>query len=169
MRKMSKDIAAWAFIEQAVLSSAERDGSLRNHVQRVEREHGLPPGYLGTGLIWQTRALSLLYMLILFPKEYWNLDQGDPIYRDIDQRWSVNAVSVVTPDEKYGNTVYGFVHRLRNALAHASITFQGDDIEIWDVWKGREAYRARISRKEAEKFLETVGSKMANLRSRAVH
>ena len=165
---MSKDIAAWAFLEQAVLASAERHGSLRSHAQRVEKGKCLPPGYLATGLIWQTRVLSLLYMLILFPKEYWNLDQCHPIYRDIEQRWSVNAVRVVTPDEKYGNTVYGFVHRLRNALAHASIVFQGDDIEIWNTWKGRESYRARISRKEAEKFLETVGSRMANLRNREV-
>lgn len=166
---MSKDIAAWAFIEQAVLASAERDGSLRNHARRVEREKGLPPEYLGTGLIWQTRALSLLYMLILFPKEYWNLDQNDPIYRDIEQRWSVNAVSAVTPDEKYGSTVYGFVHRLRNALAHARIAFQGDDIEIWDTRSYQEVYRARIPRKEAQKFMEIVGSKMANLRSRTVN
>ena len=166
---MSKCIVAWAFIEQAVLASAERDGSLQNHAQRVERENGLPPGYLATGLFWQTRSLSLLYMLILFPKEYWNLDQCDPIYRDIEQRWSINAVSVVTPDQKYGRTVYGFVHRLRNALAHASIAFQADDIEIWDTWMGREAYRARISRKETERFLEIVGSRMASLGGRPMN
>ena len=166
---MSKDIAAWAFIEQAVLASAERDGSLQNHAQKVEREYGLPPRYLATGLIWQTRALSLLYMLILFPKEYWNLDQSDPIYRDIEQRWSVDEVSVVTPDEKFGSTVYGFVHRLRNALAHARIAFQGDDIEIWDTSKSREVYRARIPKKEVQKFMEIVGSRLANLRNRTVN
>ena len=120
-------------------------------------------------LFWQPRVLSLLYMLILFPKEYWNLDQDDPMYLDIEQRWSVKGVSVVTPDERYGSTVYGFVHRLRNALAHANIAFQGDYMEIWDTWRGGEAYRARISRKEAEKFLETVGSRMANLRNRGVN
>ncbi|MCY3816540.1 MAG: hypothetical protein OXG59_09655 [Gammaproteobacteria bacterium] len=167
---MSKDIAAWAFIEHAVLSSAERDGSLRDHAQCVEEKYDLPPGYLKTGLIWQTRALSLLYMLILFPKEYWKLNRGDPIYRDIEQRWSVvDAVSVVTPDKRYGSTAYGFVHRLRNALAHASITFQGDNIEIWDTSGRQEVYRAKIGRKEAENFLAVVGSTMANLRSRAVH
>ncbi|MDE0047244.1 MAG: hypothetical protein OXP28_01425 [Gammaproteobacteria bacterium] len=166
---MSRDIAAMAFIEQQVLGLAAHDGSLENSARRVESQYGLPPGSLGTGLIWQTRSLSLLYTLVLFPKEYWELDQGDPIFREIDQRWSVNTVRVITPDKKFGNTVFGFVHRLRNALAHARIAFSGDDIEIWDTWKGREAYRARISREEAERFLAIVGSTLANLRNRVVH
>ena len=169
---MSKDVAAWAFIEQEVLALAEGDGSLRHHARRVEKMYGLVPEYLGTGLLWQTRALSLLYMLVLFPREYWMMEQSDPIYREIEERWSLNGINVLTDDKKHGHTIYGFIHRLRNALAHANIAFHGDDIEFADFadkCRGKEVYRARVSRHEVQTFLKTVGSIMANRRNWAVH
>ena len=79
---MSKDIPAVACIEQQILSHAVSEGNLQSSVRRVEAEYGLETGSLGTGLILQVRILSLLYMLILFPKEYWKMGQDDPIYQE---------------------------------------------------------------------------------------
>ena len=169
LRKMSKDVPAMAFIEQQVLAQAASDGRLRSPARRVETMYGLETGYLGNGLFWQTRVLSLLYALVLFPKEYWSLEKGDPIYGEIEQRWSLGGIEIITQDEYYGNTIYGFIHRLRNAVSHAHIAFKGDDIEFSDIWKGQEVYRARISKDEVENFLRTVGSIMANRRNPAVH
>ena len=166
---MNKDVPKMAYIEQQILGRADASGSLRNHVNKVEVEYGLPPGTLGNGIFWQTRLLSLLYALILFPKEYWGMNQDDPVYREIGERWSVDRIRVLTQDKRFENPVYGFIHRLRNALAHATIAFHDDDIEISDSWNGQLAYRARISRDEATAFLEIVGSIMANARNWPVH
>jgi len=166
---MDKYVAWMAYIEQQVLGMAAQEGALKNYARRIEEIHGLRPEYLGTGLVWQTRSLSLLYTLILFPKEYWKMEEGDSIYSEIERQWSLENVDIITEDEKYGKTVYGFILRLRNALAHANVTFRGDDIEFSDSWNDREVYRARVSRKEVGRFLEIVGSMMASRRDLAVH
>ncbi len=166
---MNKDVPALAYIEQQILGRAVASGSLRNHVGIVEAEYGLPLGTLGNGLFWQTRLLSLLYVLVLFPREYWRIDEEDPVYREIEKRWSIDCICVLTPDQKYENTVYWFIHRLRNALAHANIVFHGDEIEISDYWNRKLVYRARISNDEAMHFLEVVGSIMANYKNRSLH
>ena len=166
---MNKEIPGLAYIEQQILGPAAAGGDLRSHVGEVEAAYGLLPGTLGDGLFFQTRLLSLLYLLVLFPKEYWGMDKNDSIYREIEERWSLDRIRVITADEKYGKTVYGFIHRLRNALAHADIRFHGDEIEITDSWKGQIVYRVRISNDEIEFFLETVGAIMANRRNWAMH
>lgn len=164
---MSKDIPSWAFIEHQVLAATAKAGGLQDAALKVESMYGLRTGYLGNGLLWQPRAVSLLYTLILFPKEFWGIkQQDDPIFTEISTRWSLDDICIVTPDRRYGNTIYGFMHRLRNALAHANVTFRGNDLEIWDSYSGREVYRARIPRRAAEKFLEETGKIMANLRNR---
>ncbi len=162
---MEDDIAAMAWIEQQVLGLAARQGSLRSSARRMEKEYRLTLGFLGTGLFWQTRVLALMYTLILHPREHWRMEQGDLIYTEIAKRWSLEGVDVITGDEKYGNTVYGFIHRLRNAIAHAHITFLEDGIEFSDGREGQDFYRARLSRIQTEKFLEVVGSVMANRRN----
>jgi len=132
--------------------------------------YGLETGFLGNGLLVEPRVLSLLYLLILFPKEYWDMRQDDPTFTEIGNRWSLDGVRVITQDERYGNTIYGFIHHLRHALAHANITFQGTDIEIWSCnSNGREVYRACIPLSTAAEFLSEVGAIMANQSNLAVH
>ena len=168
---MKEDIPAYAYIEQQILGRAVSSGSLESHIRDVESEYCLPSGFLRYGLFWETRLLSLLYTLILFPKEHWKLDRDDPIYGHIEQKWCVSAASVITQDEKFGSSVYGFVHRLRNALAHARIEFNENEIRISDARNVNgqevEVFCARITKAESEKFLETVGSILANLRNRS--
>ncbi len=96
------------------------------------------------------------------------MGQDDPIYQEIEERWSLNSIQIIVQDEKYGTSIYGFIHRLRNALAHANITLHEEYIELSDNWKGEEVYRARISNNEAEKFLSVVGCIMANRRNRKI-
>ena len=164
-----KDIPAMAFIEQQILGRANTSGSLRRHAESVEAHYDLERGLLGSGLFWQTRVLSLMYMFIVYPKEYWKMEQNDPIFLEIERRWSLRGVSVLTPDEEYGNSVYGFVHRLRNAVSHAKISFHGKNLEIWDSWQERDVYRAIVAEAEIERFLEVVGEMMANQRNRTEH
>jgi len=58
--------------------------------------------------------------------------------------------------------VYGFIHHLRNAIAHAHFEFKDPNaFEFWDQEKDTETYRARLSLEAMERFLEVVGRLMA--------
>ena len=167
---MTKDIPALAYIEQQVLGRAARSGSLGAAARVVETDYGMEAGSLGVGLVRATRVLSLMYCLVLYPKEFHRFDRGDPIFRKIEDSWSLRGVEVLTPDPKFTNSpCYGFVRRLRNAVAHANISFTETGVEFWDRHKGRDVYRARMSFEAIEGFLETVGALMANERNRTVH
>ena len=158
----------WAFLEQYVFQLAEREGFLAICARKVEQNHSLKEGYLGTGLIWQTRVLSWLYMMVLFPREYWELDQNDLIYRTIENRWSPTEIRITTQDENVSINVYDFIRHLRNAIAHANIRFYEDDsIEFWDKRGDCIVYQASMSKDEFMKFLNIVGAIMANQRNRA--
>ncbi len=166
---MNKEIPARAFIEQQVLGHAEKKGALNESARAIERQYKLTSGFLGTGINWQTRILSLLYTLILFPKEFWKMKHGHSVFEEVGQQFSLDNIVIITEDNTYGRTVYGFIHRLRNALAHANIHFQGEHIEIVDFDRtGQEVYRARITITQVKMFLETVGAIMANQRNAVV-
>ena len=137
---MENDIPALAYIEAQILGRAVASGSIGCHVTATEDEYGLAPGSLGKGVFWETRVLSLLYTLILFPKEHWKMGPNDPVYAEIARQWSLrDNVAVTAKNEKY-DSIHGFIHRLRNALAHANVKFHKDTIEIWDSRMGRDAY-----------------------------
>lgn len=98
------------------------------------------------------------------------MKQDDPTFVEIGKRWSLNGIRIVRQDEMYGNTIYGFIHRMRNALAHANFTFQGEDLEIWNCHSsGREVYRAYIPRSVVLSFLDVVGVLMVNSMQRSTH
>ena len=80
---MENDIPALAYIEAQILGRAVASGSIGCHVTATEDEYGLARGSLGKGVFWETRVLSLLYTLILFPKEHWKMGPNDPVYAEI--------------------------------------------------------------------------------------
>lgn len=97
---MRRDIPLWAYLEHRVLASAAQEGSLQRSARKIEERHGLPREYLGNGLPWQPRVVSLLYTLILFPKELWSMNKDDPIFRVIEQRWSLDGIDIITEDKR---------------------------------------------------------------------
>ena len=82
--------------------------------------------------------------------EHRRMERNDQVYSEVDQQWSLKGADILTTDsdERYRDTSYGFIRRLRNAVAHAHTKFSEDDMEFWDCWDGKEAYRARLARTE---------------------
>ena len=160
-----RDVPAKAFIEHQILSRAAATGALSEAARSVENAYGLEPHCLRPGLLREVRVLSLLYCLVLYAKEHFQLGSGDAIYREIRGSWSLGRVTVVTPETRFEDPVYGFIHRLRNAVAHASVEFTEAGMEFWDSHNGEEVYRARMPLEEVERFLGTVGALMANERN----
>lgn len=160
-----------AYIEQQILGSAAKDGRLQEHVRMVERKYNQEPGTFVNGLFWQTRVLSLMYLLILLPKELGQPERDHPMYQEIAEKWSVGRLRDLVTRRGYRETqglekntsaVYTFISELRNALAHGNIKFHDDAIELFDRRNFELHFKALFSIEEAQAFLEIVGSTMAN-------
>lgn len=78
------------------------------------------------------------------------MEPNDHVCSETDRQCSLKGADILTTDsdERYRDTSYGLIRRLRNAVAHAHTKFSEDDMEFWDYWDGKEAYRARLARTE---------------------
>ena len=163
---MNEKIPRIAYIEAQILHRASAQGLLAPSVRSVEAEYGLQPGSLGSGVFLETRILSLLYLLIVVPKEFWSLSENHPIYGQIKESWSLETVGIIEDRSHWQESIYKFVHHLRNAMAHANFEFKSGNFEFWDQYKNKpETYRAVLSVPVMQHFLEVVGSLLANLKN----
>ena len=160
---MNKQIPKIAYIETQILCNPDTRGILAPAVRAVEKKYGLEDGSLGDGIFLQTRIITLLYSLILFPKEFWSLGKDNDIYRKINDVWSTDSVSIITDKSHWEDPIYKFIHHLRNSIAHVNFSFRDNEFEFWDQNKKNvEKYRAILSTASIQKFLEVVGSMFAN-------
>lgn len=159
-----RNIPKAAFIEAQVLHRAVRNGALVPYVRLVERYYGMESQSLERGVYLETRVLSLLYLLIVVPKELWELDEAHPIYAHISREWPLKNIAVRHDESPWQDPIYRFIHHLRNSLAHANFEFDKGTFEFWDKsTKGLIRYRAAMSTAALEEFLEIVGARLANL------
>lgn len=162
---MNEEIPAIAYIEAQILHRASAQGLLTPAVRAVETEYGLKQGSLGSGIFLETRILSLLYSLIVVPKEFWGLSHNHPIYNQIEKRWSVEDIEIIVNKSRWEQPTYRFIHHLRNAIAHANFEFKSGNFVFWDQYKKNpETYRAKLSTEKMQRFLEVVGSLLANIK-----
>jgi hypothetical protein len=124
---MNKKIPAWAYIESQILHLANLPGLLKPAVRSIEAQYNMPPGSFGNGIFLETRILSMLYLLIVVPKEFWGLSNDHPIYDQIEKAWSLNDVNVITDKSPWQKPIYKFIHHLRNAMAHANFEFMDEN------------------------------------------
>jgi hypothetical protein len=163
---MNERIPALAYIEAQIVHQASAQALLAPAVRSVEKEYGLQFGSLGSGVFLETRILSLLYLLIVVPKEFWSLGNNHQIYGRINESWSLEMVSITVCNSRWQDPIYRFIHHLRNAMAHANFEFKNGNFEFWDqIQNAPETYRATLSTAAMQQFLEAVGSLMANLKN----
>jgi hypothetical protein len=161
-----ENIPRVAYCEAQILHRASAQELLAPVVRVVETEYGLHSGSLGSGVFVETRILSLLYLLIVVPKEFWDLSKNHPIYEQIKKSWSFKTVETILDNSHYEDPIYKFVHHLRNAVAHVNFEFKSGSFVFWDQFKKEpEKYRAALSTPAMQHFLEVVGSLLANLKN----
>ena len=165
---LREKIPSLAYIEAQVVHQAVKRGALKDSVRAVETQYNFASGSLGDGVFLESRILSLLYCLVVVPREIWASSSEHPIYDMISKNWSVPFGAVIKPatvsDEK---ATYHFIRHLRNAVAHARFTFGGQRFHFWDQRPKEDmpSFRATISIYDLQLLLEVVGSAFANLRS----
>jgi hypothetical protein len=162
-----KEIPAWAFINAQIAQLAVHTEDFRRCVRRVEEQYGLHSGALNN-FISPAYLASLLYCLIVVPKEVWVLSENHDIYSKIDKAWLLTVFAIDKADEQFGtHPVYYLLRHLRNAVAHVHFSVEDDGrFVFWDQ-KSKDSspyFRASISSEALGEFLSKVGALMANLR-----
>jgi len=142
MSDVRDKIPRLAYIEAQVIHRAAGSAVLVPVVRDVERSYALKSGSLGSGVFLESRVVSLLYCLIVVPREFRASDKNHPIYGTIAEGWSlenvrIGAGSLDKDDPKRG--MYEFVRHLRNAVSHARFSFEGEHFSFWDGKKPKGA------------------------------
>lgn len=106
-------------------------------------------------------AVSLLYCLIVVPREILNLPRDHQIYRDFDNEKLVSSFTVSEPSKIDS---YQFIRCLRNSVAHALFSIAEENSEAhYTFWTEREPiFQAHIGHKNLIRFLSHVGQRLSN-------
>ena len=162
-----QEIPSWAFINAQIAQQAVHSGDLARSVRSVETHYGLSAGSLR--FINPAYLVSLLYCLVVVPKEVWLLSENHSVYDKIDKEWLVALFTIELSDDGFArHPVYYLIHRLRNAVAHANFSIEDDGrFAFWDRKNEKSApyFRASISVDCMQELVSKVGALLANLRT----
>lgn len=167
------EVPARAFINAQIIMEVRNQHDFQEAVRTVINY----PAYRDTlgiiGYQFENHAyvLSLLYCLIVVPKELWaNLDNN--IYKTIDRSKLYELFEVITDDANLPRVIQHhpqpserLIYRLRNSISHANIsTNEQMDFSFWDMPPGnqRKEWEVRITAANIMKFLTEIGTILAN-------
>lgn len=109
--------------------------------------------------------VSLLYCLIVVPKEIWSGGEADPLYEKISND-SVAKFRLVVPNNNWKkNLRYWLIHYLRNSISHANYSVdESMQFVFWNEPNGLEKpnWQVVIDGNNLMFFLSEVGSLLAN-------
>lgn len=170
MEDLRSQVPSCAFINAQIIQKAHTDGALESATRYVEKLHNFPPSSLS--IHNAAYSISLLYCLVLIPKELWLKNKGARIFKEIGDPSTFAQITVI---DKYSDKdfdaypAYYFIKHLRNALAHVRFSLTvGPDFTFWDQKSEHSPriFEATMSKSNLEQFLSTVGVMLANLWNR---
>lgn len=168
------EIPSFAFINAQIIQKAIHTTDFGQCVRSVEEQYGLSPGELGDGFFYASHVVSLLYCLIVVPREVWDdLPENHKVYDMIDATWLLTLFEVELSEgrltmRRQEHPAYYLIYHLRNAVAHARFSIAEDGrFTFWDQPNKTSApnFRASLSRDSLQEFLSKVGALLANLRT----
>ena len=159
-------IPACAFYNMQVLYEATDSGDLKGSIHKWSQRCGIPD----LSIMNPACVASLLYCLIVVPKEVWDVPSEASLYSDLE-REKPFALFHFTTGQQPRNREHcrTFLRRLRNAVAHVRFKVAANwSFEFWDKPpRAREVdFRVSIGRDNLARFLSVVGARLANLRNR---
>jgi hypothetical protein len=116
----------------------------------------------------QAYVVSLLYCLLVVPKELWlGKERKQGIYQELD-KWEPlrNFDLEITNHEFAQDPTYHLIHGLRNSIAHARFSVNNSlQFTFWDQRPGASAphFQVTASSSNLMAFPSEIGSLLANL------
>lgn len=167
LRNFRHEIPARAFINAQIIQEARSTSGFENAIKKVLSMDI----YKSQGLVeyqFENSAYvaSLLYCLIVIPKEIWASTENSSIYDNIAKYNPLSFFKIGKESEKDRNKpIYRLIHRLRNAVSHANFSIDNDmNFMFWDMPPGKAEteWEGIIDANSLMKFLSLVGSALAN-------
>ena len=124
-----------AYINAQIIQEVVKMPGYKACVDRVATFHGIS---LDSYDLMSNSAhiVSLLYCLIAMPREIWNLAENHAIYAEMQQHDPLKyfKFELLSGDTDRKPTLYEFLRRLRNAVAHAQFCFpEPDRFVFWGL------------------------------------
>jgi hypothetical protein len=165
MSDRRSEVPVWAFLNMQIVQEAVRSGDLDRAVRKIEERYELSPNSLR--VINLAYVLSLLYCLVVVPKEIWAGSRLPDALAGIDADWLMSLVRIEIRSPDFDKEpVRKLIQHLRNALAHVRFEVNGEgDFTFWDQ-KNDQApanFRATFTQNTLEQFISKVGAPLANL------
>jgi len=169
MVDLRSQIARSAYINAQILDIAEQLPIFRECVKTVLRKQGCEPKTIahytlkGAAAYW----VSLLYCLIVVPKEVFGLDENDCVYQAPELRQGLGLFEITKKTPKFDtHPTFYLIYHLRNSLSHAnfSIWQETDAFEFRDRPRlgAQDNFCATITSQNLGRFLSDVGRLLAN-------
>lgn len=164
--KYTEEIPQRAFINAQIIQEGLTSGDLNVAIKSICSRYGLSQYQFMN----QAYIVSLLYCLLVVPKEIWiHKNKIHPVFQKIDEIKLREVFHIEFCNdlefEKY--FTYKLLHKLRNSVAHAN--YHVDNVmgfTFWDECNGKKNFKCTISASNLMQFLSEFGSYLANLRKK---
>jgi hypothetical protein len=143
-----------------ILGAADAEGALRQFKMQVLCDlNVLAEEYV---FLDQAHVASLLYCLLVVPKELLKLETKDQVFSTLDDLDILRHFSITEqPAGMSESPSYWLVRLLRNSVAH--VLYRVDAANNWEFWTEQgHIWRATASRDSLLSFLTEAGRILAN-------
>ena len=169
MNDRRREIPTWAFINAQIIQDAVKTGKLQSSIEKVEKYYKLKPRSFS--IINSAYLTSLLYCLIIVPKELWIINNRHPVFSKISKKDLFSLFKIKKkPPVFEKDPVFMFLRHLRNAISHVRFLIDEEgNFTFWDQKNDDSSQRTfeaiTVAPNSMEIFLSTVGSQLANIRA----
>lgn len=160
------DIPARAYLNHQIVRVAEQ----RNDTRRSKEEVFSSPPYVNQGLDPMSYPLldspahiaSLLYCLVVVPKEILDYPEDHLLFKRLDQLNLTKAFQITTTPQGFDRSPsYWLLRALRNSVAHVLYEFDEHlGMHFWTEQNPR--WDAHATKKDLFFFFSTFGKELAN-------
>lgn len=162
---LRSEIPQRAFLNAQILQVLEGSSALDDAALRVCNHYGFDD----YSVFGPSHAVSLLYCLLVVPRELWLQPADTEVWNEVQELNPVGYFEVTTSDRRFEQEpVRQLFRRLRNSIAHARFNIEDDlSFEFRDHFGNdkRVSFVARADIDQLSCFLSEVGAFLANLRN----
>lgn len=172
MSDLADEIPQRAFINAEIFQLALKTGALDSATSQISKKYSIPeysvenPAYI----------VSLLYCLVVFPKELWKYEINDELTNSINSFGDeiINLFQIQTWNNRPINcTLYGercsFLNKIRNSISHANIYVDAYmNFTFFDKDKYGKNFECTSDCSSVMEFISKIGSVLANIRSHKI-